>query len=51
MATIMTIKVEKKTLIPKYNPHQTGTGVWVSNKYKKKGKVKEKLRKELKGWC
>lgn len=35
----MTIKVEKKTLIPKYNPFQTGTGVHISNKYKKKAEM------------
>ena len=48
--TIMTIKVEKKTIVPKYNPYQTGVGVWTSEKYKKKGRGKEKLRKELKSW-
>lgn len=46
----MTIKVEKKTITPKYNPYQTGTGVWVSDKYKKKGRNAEKIRKEIKNY-
>ena len=32
MATIMTIKVEKKTITPKYNPYQTGCGIHIPNK-------------------
>lgn len=48
MATIMTIEVPQKTITPKYNPYQTGTGVWQSEKYKKKGRKAEKDRKEMK---
>lgn len=50
MATIMTIKTVKKEVTPRYNPYQTGTGVWTSEKYKKKGKGKERLRKEMKSY-
>lgn len=47
-----TIKVKnsvENTLsqMPKYNPHQTGCGVIVSKKYKKKGRMAQKLKKEL----
>ena len=34
----------------KFNPYQTGTGVHVSEKYKKKGRKKEKERKEMKSY-
>ena len=47
--TIMTIKVEQKTLMPKYNPHQTGCGVHISDKYKgRKSKVGQKIKNDLK---
>lgn len=36
--------------IERFNPYQTGTGVWTSEKYKKKGKSREKLRKEMKNF-
>lgn len=45
----MKIKVEKqKQLMPKYNLYQTGHGVQMSAKYKKKGRNAEKMRAELK---
>lgn len=44
----MTIKVENKQTMEKFNPFQTGHGVVVSEKYKKKGRGKERLRKEMK---
>ena len=48
---IMTIKVEQKTLMPKYNPHQTGCGIHISNKYKgRKSKVGQKIKNELKNY-
>ena len=47
--TIMTIKVEQKTIMPKYNPHQTGCGVHTSDKYKgRKSKVGQKIKNNLK---
>ena len=47
----MTIKVEQKTLMPKYNPHQTGCGVHTSNKYKgRKSKVGQKIKNDLKNY-
>lgn len=49
--TVMTIKVEQKTLMPKYNPHQTGCGIHTSNKYKgRKSKVGQKIKNELKNY-
>lgn len=49
MATIMTIKLEKKTITPKYNPYQTGCGIHISNKYKgRKTKVGQKVKNDLK---
>ena len=47
--TIMTIKIEQKTIMPKYNPHQTGYGVHTSDKYKdRKLKVGQKMKNDLK---
>ena len=47
--TIMTIKIEQKTIMPKYNPHQTGYGVHTSDKYKdRKSKVGQKMKNDLK---
>ena len=47
----MTIEVEQKTLMPKYNPYQTGCGVHTSNKYKgRKSKVGQKIKNELKNY-
>ena len=44
----ITILVEKKTLVPKYNPYQTGNGVHTSDKYKgRKSKVGQKLKNEM----
>ena len=49
MAKIMSVKVEKKTITPKYNPYQIGCGVHTSDKYKgRKTKVGQKVKNELK---
>lgn len=49
--TVMTIKVEQKTVMPKYNPYQTGCGIHTSNKYKgRKSKVGQKVKNELKNY-
>lgn len=49
MVKVMTVKVEKKTITPKYNPYQTGYGIHISDKYKgRKTKVGQKAKNELK---
>lgn len=51
MKEIMRIKVERKTLMPKYNPYQTGSGVQISDKHKgRKSKVGQQQKKELKNY-
>lgn len=50
MKKIEKITIERKTVGEKYNPFQTGHGVWTSEKYKKKGRKAEKERKEMKDY-
>lgn len=49
--TIMTIKTKEAVEKPRYNAYQSGYGVHISDKYKKKGRRHEKDRKEMKDWC
>lgn len=50
--TIKVMNSIEKSLsdMEKFNPYQTGTGIHVSEKYKKKGRKKEKERKEMKSY-